>query len=222
MRQALKSAAICTCCRMAPAPRRRAAAVIVDEVIVSACAIRFAASFIDRRAMDPRREDVQHQHDAVRRRGAQHMTVNGSLRTFCNVWLPVSLRPFEAAARRSRSGRFRHPRSFVPGMLAESCFSTSSTTWTSTSAHKRSSASARSVSAATSGTDSAAGSMGASSLITRTNVSSCAWLAAPLRSASNMHAANSTNSPGVADCSSTHGEPGAVRPNQRRRLPMRA
>ena len=64
--------------------------------------------------------------------------------------------------------------------------------------------------------------MGASSPITRTNVSSCAWLAAPLRSARRRQAASSTNTPGVAEFSMTHGDPGAVRPNQRRRLPMRA
>ncbi len=114
------------------------------------------------------------------------------------------------------------PRNRVPAMLMGSGFNTVSPICTSTSAHRRSSASARSVSAATSGTESAAGSIGASSLMTRTNVSSCAWLAAPLRSASSRQAASSTNSPGVADWSSVHGDPGALRPNQRSRFPIRA
>ena len=59
--------------------------------------------------------------------------------------------------------------------------------------------------------------------MTRMNVSSCARLAAPLRSASSRHAASSTNSPRVSDGEQLpRAHPGAVRPNQRKRLPSRA
>ena len=73
-----------------------------------------------------------------------------------------------------------------------------------------------------SGTDIAAGRCGASSLITRMKVSSCARLAAPLRSASRRQAASSTNSPRLSAARGCHVALGATRPNQRSRLPSRA